>query len=181
VPLVVHINGWPGCGKLTIARLLAKRLSARLIDNHLLLNPVAAMFDRGAPLREAFRLELRTLAFAYAEQIDAQTDLIFTDALAREAFEQARFDEVRELALKRRARCFSVVLDCDIDENIRRLTSPGRAELHKLTNADVIRSLRKQHQLLKPEGCDVLLLDVTRLCAEQAAEAIHLWLCQSSA
>jgi broad-specificity NMP kinase len=34
--VIVHLNGWPGVGKLTVARLLAPRLQARLIDNHLL-------------------------------------------------------------------------------------------------------------------------------------------------
>ena len=34
--MIVHINGWPGVGKLTVAREVARRLSARLLDNHTL-------------------------------------------------------------------------------------------------------------------------------------------------
>jgi shikimate kinase len=34
--LIIHLNGWPGVGKFTVARLLSEQLGARLIDNHLL-------------------------------------------------------------------------------------------------------------------------------------------------
>lgn len=34
--LTVHLNGWPGVGKLTVGRVLAERLGARPIDDHLL-------------------------------------------------------------------------------------------------------------------------------------------------
>ncbi|WP_284388078.1 hypothetical protein [Devosia yakushimensis] len=34
--MIIHLNGWPGVGKLTIGRLLAADLGARFIHNHLL-------------------------------------------------------------------------------------------------------------------------------------------------
>ncbi len=45
--LIIHINGWPGCGKLTIGRELAKRLGAR----HKLTAPMVL-----ASLRANYRL-----------------------------------------------------------------------------------------------------------------------------
>src|SRR5262249_61511718 len=34
--VIVHLNGWPGVGKQTIGRILAQRINARFIHNHLL-------------------------------------------------------------------------------------------------------------------------------------------------
>jgi hypothetical protein len=48
--LILHINGWPGSGKLTIGRIVAGRLGARLLDNHTVLNPAEALFERDDPL-----------------------------------------------------------------------------------------------------------------------------------
>ena len=52
---IIHINGWPGTGKLTVGRLLAERLGARLVDNHTLLNPAEALFSRSDPLHASLR------------------------------------------------------------------------------------------------------------------------------
>lgn len=45
-----HINGWPGTGKRTIGKLVAGRIGGRLLDNHVMLNPAEALFERWDPL-----------------------------------------------------------------------------------------------------------------------------------
>jgi hypothetical protein len=67
--LIVHISGWPGSGKLTIGRLLVKRLGARLVDNHTLINPAECLFERGDPLYWPLRKAVRSLVFDYAAQL----------------------------------------------------------------------------------------------------------------
>jgi shikimate kinase len=32
--MIIHINGYPGVGKLTIGRIVAEQLGGRLLDNH---------------------------------------------------------------------------------------------------------------------------------------------------
>ena len=34
--VIIHINGWPGVGKSTIGKLLAEKIGARFIHNHVL-------------------------------------------------------------------------------------------------------------------------------------------------
>src|SRR5262245_31995550 len=96
--IIVHINGWPGCGKLTIARPLARRLDAKLIDNHTLLNPAEALFDRADPLHASLRQEVRTVVLNHAARMPAGTALLFTDALSDDADDQKAFDDYRALA-----------------------------------------------------------------------------------
>jgi thymidylate kinase len=170
---IIHINGWPGCGKLTIARLLAKRLDGKLLDNHTLLNPAEALFDRADPLHASLRREVRASVLGHAARLKPGTLLVLTDALSNDPTDQAFFDDYRTLAAKRGARLISVVLDCDHDENVRRLNSPGRSELHKLTRPDFLDHLRANYQLLRPQGVDLVEIDVSALSADEAAAAIE--------
>jgi hypothetical protein len=47
-----------------------------------------------------------------------------------------------ELARKREAKLIAVVLECEEEENLRRLRAAGRVEFLKLTNGEVLRDLR---------------------------------------
>ncbi len=38
--MIIHLNGMPGTGKLTIARLVAQELEGRLVDNHSIIDEV---------------------------------------------------------------------------------------------------------------------------------------------
>src|SRR4051794_30771602 len=93
--LIVHINGWPGTGKLTIARILARRLDAKLLDNHTLLNPAESLFERGDPLHSSLRQEVRTATLNHAARLPAGVPLVFTDALAEDSWDRSFFDAYR--------------------------------------------------------------------------------------
>ncbi|KAL8860484.1 MAG: hypothetical protein Q9178_003143 [Gyalolechia marmorata] len=55
-PPFVYINGYPGVGKYTIAKELAQMLpNAKLLDNHLFIDPVAAVYDRSMPEYQGLR------------------------------------------------------------------------------------------------------------------------------
>jgi AAA domain len=170
--VVVHINAWPGSGKLTIARLLAKRLGGRLMDNHTLLNPAEALFDRSSTHWLTLRRELRKLAFAHMAKVETGMPIVLTDALAEDDHDRAMFDDCRPLAAVRDARLIAVVLECEEDENARRLQSPGRTEAMKLTKPQVLRDLRSRYRLLRPVDVDIIDLDVTTL--EPSAACIRL-------
>ncbi|MDP9628213.1 MAG: AAA family ATPase [Ensifer adhaerens] len=170
--LIVHINGWPGTGKLTIARHLADHLGARLADNHTLINPAEALFTRGTPLYWSLRATIRTAVLDHVRQADAGQSFLFTDALSDDAFDSRAFEDYVALASERSARFVAVVLDCSIEENLKRLTRAGRSKVHKLTDPQVLIDLRGRHALLKGK-CDQLIeLDVTNLGADEAADAI---------
>ncbi|OOG66490.1 AAA family ATPase [Sinorhizobium sp. A49] len=170
--LIVHINGWPGTGKLTIARHLAEHLGARLADNHTLINPAEALFARGTPLYRSLRATVRTAVLDHVHRADAAQSFLFTDALSDDEFDSRSFDDYATLAADRSARFVAVVLDCSMEENLKRLTRAGRSKAHKLTDPQVLMDLRSRHVLLKGK-CDQLIeLDVTSLGADEAASEI---------
>lgn len=170
--LVVHINGWPGTGKLTIARHLAERLGARLADNHTLINPAEALFARSDPLYRSLRSAVRQSVFEHLERAAAERSFIFTDALSDDATDTRAFEDCAALAQKRGARFVAVVIDCDVEENLKRLTRAGRSKLHKLTDPEVLLGLRRAHRLLRGSSDRLIEIDVSTLGADEAAAAI---------
>ncbi|WP_413813740.1 hypothetical protein [Ensifer sp. LC163] len=82
------------------------------------------------------------------------------------------FEDFATLAADRGARFVAVVLDCAIEENLKRLMRAGRSRAHKLTDPQVLIDLRSRHALLRGK-CDQLIeLDVTNLGADEAASGI---------
>src|SRR5262245_44240671 len=107
---IIHVNGWPGCGKLTIARFLTRRLNGKLLDNHTLLNPAEALFDRSDPLHGSLRRQVRACVLDHAARLPPSIPLVLTDALSDDATDQAMFDDYRILASRRGTRLIAVVL-----------------------------------------------------------------------
>ena len=87
VNTIVHINGWPGTGKLTIARLLAGRTGAKLVDNHTLINPAEMLYSRQDPLYRSLRTEIRRVVFDHIARAGPEASFVFTDALSDDDFD----------------------------------------------------------------------------------------------
>ena len=169
---VVHLNGWPGSGKRTISAILAARGGARLLDVHVMLNTAEALFERDDPLHAAPYDAVRSLVLDYAAKLAAGTSLVLTDPLADDRAGAALFGRFRDLATRRGACLLSVLLDIMPEENVRRLQTPSRAEHRKLTRPDVLLHMRDRYELLRPQGAETMILDITHLSAEEAAARI---------
>ncbi|ANM09398.1 MULTISPECIES: AAA family ATPase [unclassified Rhizobium] len=169
---IVHINGWPGTGKLTVGRLLAKSLGARLVDNHMLLNPAEALFGRSNPLHASLREQVRRAVFDHAARADPAESFVFTDALADDEHDRAMFSWYPDLAAARGADLVAVLLDCAPEENARRLVSPGRSEALKLTDPARLQQLRATYKLLRGLAEHTVEIDTTKLSPEETAARI---------
>lgn len=169
---VLHINGWPGSGKRTIGGIVAEKIGGRLLDNHVMLNPAEALFERGDPLHASLRNAVREVTLDHAERLEPGVSIVLTDALSEDDADTASFEHYRRLAENRSARLVSVVLDIAPEENARRLVSPGRNDALKLTSTEVLEATRSRYRLLRPSGIEVIDLDVTELSAAEAAGEI---------
>jgi tRNA uridine 5-carbamoylmethylation protein Kti12 len=79
----IYLNGYPGVRKLTVAKELSKLISSsKVSQNHLLIDPVAAIFDRDMeeyqPLRKLLCRECLNAISTSTSTKDATW--IFTDA-----------------------------------------------------------------------------------------------------
>ncbi|KAM0208273.1 hypothetical protein ACHAPQ_010036 [Fusarium lateritium] len=81
---IIHINGFPGTGKLTIARKLVALLApynGKLVHNHLLIDPAGAILPRTSvdyqPLRRAIRTAIFDTLATSRDTFDSV--FVFTD------------------------------------------------------------------------------------------------------
>jgi len=186
-PSVLFINGFPGVGKLSIAREVHKRLAAsRLLDNHLLIDPAQAIEPNRSPAHYALRTGLRRAAFHGLKAVaDKSATLILTSCSASTLPHDVEvFAEFVDVAQARGPGVpfVSVNILCDEEENIKRLKSEERgAGKEKLTDAQTLVDLRKKHKLLDASVCDEetagvevyhLDLDTTRDSVQQSADKV---------
>src|ERR1700710_1960627 len=109
--MIIHINGMPGVGKLTVAQILAQKLPARLIDNHRLIDAATTCSEHGSPTYARVLEKITNIVFEGLRTLPPGEIMIFTNALANELPEDiARFDKCRQLAISRNEAFFAVLL-----------------------------------------------------------------------
>ena len=175
--MLIHINSYPGVGKLTIGRLLAARLGAKLLDNHSIYNVAFALTEfKTAEFYDTVRA-VRTIAYDRAKTLPETTPLILTNAHAGDSgWGNESWDAAIALAKACGRPYRVVVLECSREENARRIQGADRAALRKPQDPSLFRQQAIDRPLLDREADDLLHLDVTRLSADAAAEAIYGWL-----
>ena len=173
--MILELHGQGGVGKFTIGRTVAEAMGARLIDNHVIYNPAFATTQfRSAEFYETVRA-VRSITFAQAEKLPSATPIILTIAPTRD-FEWAKEwqSAIRGLADRRGAALLGVHLHCAREENRRRLSTPSRALLRKLTDPTVLDDGFERPIML--DHCDdVFQLDVTSLSPSAASDRILEW------
>lgn len=108
---------------------------------------------------------------ALKDRPDAET-FVMTNALCtNDPRERLAWNHVVDLAIARNAPLVPVVLEAEFEENTRRLRSSERVG-RKLADPAILRSFLTTDRIQKPNVPDLLVLDVTRLSADQAADAI---------
>jgi len=174
--MIIHINGYPGVGKLTVGRILAEALNAKLVDNHSIYNLAFALAEPKSEPYFAILREVRAVAMKWAGALPTETPIILTNAhFADSEWGNNNWDEVISLARVRAARLLVVVLDCDVAENDGRIASPDRALRRKLTDPTQFFAAREGRRLIDRGGDDLLRIDTTTLSAEQTAEQVLAW------
>jgi len=176
----VLLLGFPGVGKLTIARELGAALPGRVIDNHWINNPILALLDddgrstlpdavweQTAKIRQAVLDTVATLCHPTA-------NFIFTNSgIQGDARSLASYRQMKDASDRRGALFVPVRLLCDEAELIRRVVSPGRRERLKSTDPESARRRGRTATVLEPKHPTGLTLDVTGMSKEESAKRIH--------
>ena len=171
---VYQLLGYPGTGKYTIAKEVVRRLRARgegvsLMDNHATadlvweLVPQHRWFD--ADVMERLMQVRMLLLDAAVELSPPDQSFIATNFVSKTT---DVFAIPKGFAERRGAQLVCVVLECDREEILRRVPSPGRAERKKLVNVEVAARILDGPNLV-PDWEHVLRLDITGLSVEEAA------------
>lgn len=170
--MIIHINGMPGVGKLTVARLTAEKLNARLVDNHLAINLAVSICERGSVEYFYFLVRLTDVILEQILKNPRQT-YIFTNALTTELPEdKKRLDGLREFAENNQITFVQILIECNLAENKRRIVSASRNLQGKLSDAEDLDEIYKNYTVYHPPCEFALTLDTTNRSAQETATEI---------
>ena len=178
---IVHLIGYPGAGKLTIARAAADLAAARghrlvVVDNHLTGNPVLTVIEPGEvpdgtwplvyEIREVVHRAIGTLS-------PPGWSFVFTSVLwDDDDSDREAVLRLQRLAQERGSRYQAVMVDCAPGELLRRVAAPGRREHLKLVDPVIVQRFLDTRQLHRPDVGGRLDLDVSELAPAEAAALI---------
>ena len=171
--MIIHLNGWPGVGKKTIGAILAQRLGARFVHNHLLYDLPVAITGHDDPARWPLYEAIRAAAYDALAQRPPGERFVMTNALRLNTQrDRDTWARLVAAATARNAPLIPVVLEAEANELVRRLQSPERVG-RKLTDPARLRGYFVENSIQKPAVAELLVLDVTRLSPEEAAARIE--------
>ncbi|KAK6334264.1 hypothetical protein TWF730_003478 [Orbilia blumenaviensis] len=181
----IFINGYPGTGKLTVAKELQKIMpNSRVFDHHLLIDAARATFNQSDPeyqiLRKAFRTTLLD-SINTASTDHSPTTWIFTECQSNSHIGTSISHEYLAAAKRRSSPFVSIILTCSLEENLKRLSHPSRKTTprRKLTNREVLKAIRDEeviHRFGDWIGVRELVVDNSKLEPEEAAVVIKTFL-----
>ena len=176
---IIVLIGFAGTGKYTIGRELCERTGAKLIDNHLINNPIFKVVDADGikPLPPGIWDKVKTIrAIVYdsiRELSPPDLSFVFTiELIEGKPDEDKAFDDLAELAIARESLFVPIRLTCDVDELCRRVASPGRTEMLKAISPEAAREKAAMAEVLKPEHPNLRTIDVTRKSPLESVEAV---------
>lgn len=177
LPALIHINSYPGVGKLTIGRILADALHAKLLDNHSIYNVALALTAfKSDAFYQAVR-DVRSVAYSLVRELPPETPVILTNAHAQDSdWGNACWDAAVDLARETDRAHLVVVLECTREENARRIQCKPRDALRKPRDPTMFRQGDIDRALIDRDADALLCLNVTDLSAAMAATHILQWL-----
>lgn len=174
--MIIVLNGYPGVGKLTIGQELTNMVGGRLLDIHSVYNIAFALTEfKSQEFMDAIE-RIESIAHDLILKLPTKVPVILTTVLTGQSqWADAEWQRVVQLGRQRRPLCV-VHLHCDLEENIRRIESPGRGAKRKPRDPEMAqRNHAKSDALVGQDEENLLVLDVTRLSPADAAGTIAKW------
>lgn len=176
----IYLIGLPGVGKLTIAKELSKVLGAKLLDNHKINNLVLdlALPEDWRVIPEACWVETAKIRKILLDVIvnlaPREQNYILTNVLLEGDKEDfSIWEGYLDVANARGGRIIPIVLSCDEEEHLKRISSTGRRENFKMTDGEILKKMFSNGKVpFKPEHEARIHLDITHLTPVEACGKI---------
>ena len=118
----------------------------------LIVNPATAIAEHGSAEFTSITRDIRSSLFRHMAKAPPGEIYVLTDALEEGgSVAEEVFDALDTLAARRGVPLLLVSLECDAEENVRRLVTETRGELHKLRDADILMGYRRTLTLMRPD------------------------------
>lgn len=172
--MIIHINGYPGVGKLTVGKILSAQLGGRLLDNHAMYDVAFALAEFRSPAWDELARGVRDIAFRGIEAISPSIPIITTNACSDSDWGREMWASMLAMAGRRGSPFLVVSLACSPEENRRRVQSGDRVR-GKMSDPIALEAYRRRWRLLEDGGDALLRLDSTSLSPDVTAQSIATW------
>ncbi|HET6670273.1 MAG TPA: hypothetical protein VFH15_08570 [Pyrinomonadaceae bacterium] len=176
---IITLIGFAGTGKYTIGRELCELTGAKLIDNHLINNPIFKVVnpDGITPLPPGIWDKVKAVRGIVYEAIrelsPSDLSFVFTiELFASSPGDQRAFIDLEELAAARGSLFVPVRLLCEVEELCRRVVDPGRIQMIKSISPTEARRKSANESVLNSSHPHTLTLDVTKKTPGESTESI---------
>ncbi len=176
---VFYLFGFPGTGKLTIAKELCRQAGLILVDNQTINMPLFKVVGVDGKTKLPARIwdNARAIWNAVFDTMihiaPAERSYVLTNVLVNEDDDDmAWFRHVETVAKKKGAIFVPVRLTCSLEEMEKRITRPERKERMKEMNPKAPKEYMEKYTILEPDHANLLSLDVTEIDPKDAAIAI---------
>ena len=173
---LVYLLGSPGVGKRTVAEALSTRTAAIVLDNHRINLPIMSLFNwDGSELLPpevwGYVGTIRSAVLdALAEIAPRDRSYVLTNAL--EVGYEAWFERIKGIARTRGSVFVPVLLECELEEQLRRVASQDRVVRLKLSDPERAREFIAATNFFRPIGPHALVVDTTHRSPEDTAALI---------
>ncbi|MEP6922074.1 MAG: hypothetical protein ABI967_13190 [bacterium] len=176
---IIVLIGFAGTGKYTIGHELCERTGAKLIDNHLINNPIFKVVnaDGITPLPpgvwDKVKNIRRIVYDAIRELSPPNLSFVFTiELIEGNPGEQKAFEDLAELAQARNSLFVPVRLLCDVEELCRRVVDPARVQMLKSISPEQARRKAAKEAVLTPNHPNTRTIDVTKKSPSESVASI---------
>ncbi|CAN5701336.1 hypothetical protein BH10PSE5_BH10PSE5_34310 [soil metagenome] len=172
--MIIHINGYPGVGKLTVGKILAAQLGGRLLDQQAMYDVAFALAEFRTTAWDEIARGVRDVAFRGVEAIAPSIPIITTNACSDSDWGREIWAAMLATAGRRGSPFLVVSLACSPEENARRVQSEDRRG-GKMSDPLALEAYRQNWRLLEDGGDGLLRLDCTSLSPDVTAQRIAAW------
>ena len=176
---IIHLIGFPGTGKYTIAKEIIRLKNFCLVDNHLINNPIFNVIanDGITPLPEKVwdytTLVRKAVLDTMVKISPPDYNFVLTNNLYEEDLtDQKIYDDIYSMAIARNATFIPIRLLISKEQNVKRITQGNRKKQLKDISPETPHYNANNHTVLNPNHPNMLELDVSDLSASQAAKQI---------
>lgn len=174
-PAVVFIYGPVAVGKLTVAKILSRKLGYKLVHNHHLNDFIAEVFERGSYHSHAMKDFLRY--YLLENTVKAGLNIVTThcyshDFVSRTGLTDPTYVKTLEKRLtKLGAKFYPVFLKADNETLLKRVGMKSRKKFKKLISKKIFKKLG-YNQHIAPNLKNNLIIDNTKISPQKVANMI---------
>lgn len=171
---IIYITGMPGSGKLTMAKMIAQQIDAKIIDNHKVNNLLFDIKQFNEEVPKFVWTHLRNIKkelYFLLANLPQDNDYIFT-GITTIYKENMSYEGVRTLANDLNAEFCVINLVCTEEKLLSRIDTESRRENKKITSEKLYKELIDINCLKVMEDGRHCVIDNTNLTEAETLEKI---------